>query len=46
MLVVSLSEDYINQWMREDDAVKSLLYHSIVKYEGMTRDSDKLNAVF
>lgn len=40
-----LSEDDVKQLMREVDVVKSLRHPSIVKYEGMSRDSDTLNIV-
>ena len=40
-----LSEDDVNQLMREVDVVKSLSHPSIVKYEGMTGDNDTLNIV-
>ncbi|KAH8108352.1 hypothetical protein DFH11DRAFT_1732067, partial [Phellopilus nigrolimitatus] len=40
-----LSEDDVKQLMREVDVVKSLSHPSIVKYEGMSRDSDTLNIV-
>ena len=42
-----LSEDDVNQLMRDVDAVKtwSRPHPSIVKYEGMTGDSDTLNIV-
>ena len=40
-----LSEDDVKQLMREVDVVKSLSHPSIVKYEGMSKDSDTLNIV-
>ena len=40
-----LSEDEVRQLMKEVDVVKSLSHPSIVKYEGMLRDSDTLNIV-
>lgn len=40
-----LPEDDVKQLMREVDVVKSLSHPSIVKYEGMTRDSEYLNIV-
>lgn len=40
-----LSEDEIANLMREVDVLKSLSHPSIVKYEGMVRDTDTLNIV-
>ena len=40
-----LSEDDVKQLMREVDLVKRLSHPSIVKYEGMVRDSDTLSIV-
>lgn len=40
-----LSEDDVKQLMREVDLVKRLSHPSIVKYEGMVRDSDALSIV-
>lgn len=40
-----LSEQDIKQLMKEVDLVKRLSHPSIVKYEGMVRDSDTLNIV-
>ena len=40
-----LSEDEVRQLMKEVDVVKSLSHPSIVKYEGMSRDSDTFNIV-
>ncbi|KAH9913912.1 uncharacterized protein B0H18DRAFT_1047052 [Fomitopsis serialis] len=40
-----LKEDEIKQLMKEVDLVKSLSHPSIVKYEGMARDTDSLSIV-
>lgn len=40
-----LTEDEVKQLIREVDMVKSLQHPSIIKYEGMSRDSDTLNIV-
>ena len=40
-----ISEDEVKQLMKEVDVVKSLSHPSIVKYEGMSRDSDTLNII-
>ncbi len=40
-----LKEAEVEQLMREVDLVKRLSHPSIVKYEGMTRDSEYLNIV-
>ena len=40
-----LTEDEVKQLMKEVDMVKSLQHPSIIKYEGMSRDSDTLNIV-
>ncbi|KAL5531353.1 hypothetical protein ACEPAG_4230 [Sanghuangporus baumii] len=40
-----LSEEDVKQLMREVETVKSLSHPSIVKYEGMSKDSDTLNIV-
>ena len=40
-----LSEDDVKQLMQEVDMLKSLSHPGIVKYEGLSRDSDTLNIV-
>ena len=40
-----LTEDEVKQLMKEVDMVKSLQHPSIIKYAGMSRDSDTLNIV-
>lgn len=40
-----LPEDEVTQLMKEVDLVKSLSHPSIVKYEGMARDSDTLSII-
>ena len=40
-----LSEDDVKQLMQEVYMLKSLSHPGIVKYEGMSRDSDTLNIV-
>lgn len=40
-----LSEEDVNQLMKEVELVKRLSHPSIVKYEGMARDHDTLNIV-
>ena len=41
----ALKKEEISQLMKEVDVVKSLSHPSIVKYEGMSRDSDTLNII-